>query len=239
MSKTNPNKSTQVHTIFQKIAPSYDKMNTIISLGTHQSWRKQATALAKLRPNSNILDVCCGTGDWTVALAHQINYTGHVTGLDFSDSMLTVAKEKIAKYHLTKKTSLIQGDAMQLPFADNQFDIVTIGFGLRNVSNALTALQEMLRVLKPEGQLICLETSQPTAPIIRQGWELYFGHVVPLLGKTLVNEKKEYTYLTDSTHNFVNYKQLAAMFRQAGFNRVHYRRIMLGAAAIHTGIKPN
>ncbi|WP_137596662.1 demethylmenaquinone methyltransferase [Paucilactobacillus kaifaensis] len=232
------NKSTQVHTIFQKIAPSYDKMNTIISLGTHQSWRKQATALAKLRPNSNILDVCCGTGDWTVALAQQINHKGHVTGLDFSDSMLAVAKEKIAKYQLDEKASLLQGDAMQLPFDDNKFDIVTIGFGLRNVANALVTLQEMFRVLKPGGQLICLETSQPTAPVIRQGWELYFGHIVPLLGKTLVNEKKEYTYLTDSTHNFVNYKQLASMFWQVGLKHVYYHRIMFGAAAIHTGIKP-
>lgn len=232
------NKATQVHTIFQKIAPSYDKMNTIISLGTHQSWRTRATASAKLRPNSHILDVCCGTGDWTITLAQQINRTGHVTGLDFSASMLTVAKEKITDLHLNSKVSLMQGDAMRLPFRDNQFDIVTIGFGLRNVSNALIALQEMWRVLKPGGQLICLETSQPTAPVIRQGWELYFGHLVPLLGKALVDEQQEYTYLTDSTHNFVNYQQLAAMFWQIGFKHVYYRRIMLGAAAIHSGIKP-
>lgn len=127
---------------------------------------------------------------------------------------------------------------MQLPFESNQFDIVTIGFGLRNVADASSTLREMLRVLKPGGQLVCLETSQPTAPIIKQGWELYFGHIVPLLGKTLVNEQQEYTYLTDSTHNFVDYKQLAAMFKQAGFKQIFYRRIMLGAAAIHTGIKP-
>lgn len=230
-------KSAQVHSFFQKIAPSYDKMNSIISLGTHHSWRQHATNLLKLRPNSHVLDVCCGTGDWTIALAQQINQTGHVTGLDFSNSMLAVAQDKIAAQQLNSKITLLQGDAMKLPFENDQFDIVTIGFGLRNVADALKTLQEMVRVLKPGGQLICLETSQPTAPVIRQGWELYFGHLVPLLGKVLVNEKQEYTYLTDSTHNFVNYNQLASMFWQVGLKQVFYRRIMLGAAAIHTGFK--
>lgn len=230
-------KPEQVHSIFQKIAGNYDRMNSIISLGTHNSWRKDATSFINIRPNMNILDDCCGTGDWTVELSKHLGRNGSITGLDFSENMLEIAKRKLNQQPRAPKISLIQGDAMNLPFNDNQFDAVTIGFGLRNISDRTKALSEIYRVLKPGGQLVCLETSQPTAPGIRQGWQVYFGHIVPWMGKVLVNEKSEYTYLTDSTNNFVNPQILVEMFQETGFQNVYYSKLLFGSAAIHVGTK--
>lgn len=230
-------KATQVHHLFQTIAGNYDQMNNVISLGTHQSWRTKATSFMNLRPNYHVLDLCCGTGDWTIKLGQSLGRHGSVTGLDFSENMLNIARKKISQHDFKSSVKLMQGDAMHLPFADNQFDAVSIGFGLRNVSDRMQTLNEIYRVLKPGGQLTCLETSQPTTPVIRQGWELYFGHLVPLLGKVLVDEESEYTYLTQSTNTFVTPRQLASMFHKAGFKAVSYQKLLFGSATIHIGTK--
>lgn len=227
-----------VQNLFNKLAPTYDRMNNIISLGTHRYWRQQTTKMLPLFQGAQVLDDCCGTGDWTIATAEQVGPTGHVTGIDFSPEMLKVARQKIAKKHLENRIHLLQGDALALPFADNSFDFVTIGFGLRNVTDRNQALREIHRVLKPGGILGCLETSQPTLPIIHFGWQLYFRYLVPLFGKVFVNEYREYRYLQTTTQNFMNYQQLADRFRQSGFKDVHYRRFNLGAAAAHFGTKP-
>lgn len=237
MALTNQTPEDQVQDIFNRIAPQYDQMNSVISLGTHRIWRQQVMNAMTLRPGDFALDLCCGTGDWTLTLAQAVGPAGQVVGLDFSDVMLQEASRKVRAAHLSDRITLRQGDAMHLPYPDNSFNVVTIGFGLRNVPDANQVLREMARVVKPGGQVVCLETSQPTNPVIHAGWQLYFGHVVPLMGR-FAHHYQAYNYLQRSTHKFVTVTELATMFRTAGLQQVHYHQFNLGAAAVHLGTKP-
>ncbi|VDG21297.1 ubiquinone/menaquinone biosynthesis methyltransferase [Lactobacillus plantarum JDM1] [Lactiplantibacillus mudanjiangensis] len=227
-----------VQGLFDTIAPNYDRMNNIISLGTHRHWRRQTMAQIHLRPTDHVLDLCCGTGDWTIALAQELTATDGVIGLDFSAPMLKIAQQKVHQAHVDKQVWLRRGNAMHLPFHDNQFDVVTIGFGLRNLPDKVQGLAEIYRVLKPGGQLICLETSQPDQPLIKPVWQWYFTRVVPWFGRLFAHQYQEYAYLQETTRHFVSYRQLVTLFQQAGFTQVHYQRFNFGAAAAHFGTKP-
>lgn len=236
MALTNQTPEEKVQAIFNRIAPQYDQMNSVISLGTHRIWRQQVMQAMTVRPGDFALDLCCGTGDWTLALAQAVGPAGQVVGLDFSDVMLQEAQRKVRAANLRDRITLRQGDAMDLPYSDNSFNLVTIGFGLRNVPDANQVLREMTRVVKPGGQVVCLETSQPTNPVIHAGWQVYFGHVVPLMGR-FAHHYQAYNYLQQSTHQFVSAPELAAMFSAAGLTDVHYQTFNLGAAAVHFGTK--
>lgn len=238
MALTNRTPERTVAQLFDHIAPQYDQMNSLISLGTHRLWRQQVMDQMTVRPGDFALDLCCGTGDWTIALARAAGPRGHVVGLDLSHEMLAVATQKVRAAHLQSQIALRAGDAMHLPYPDNTFDVVTIGFGLRNVPDAQQVLAEMTRVVKPGGQVVCLETSQPTNPVIRIGWQAYFGHVVPLMGRVVAHHYQAYNYLQRTTHQFVSAQQLAVMFTAAGLQAVHYQKFNLGAAAVHFGRKP-
>ncbi|MBB1080266.1 bifunctional demethylmenaquinone methyltransferase/2-methoxy-6-polyprenyl-1,4-benzoquinol methylase UbiE [Limosilactobacillus sp. STM2_1] len=222
----------QVNALFSRVAPNYDLLNNVISLGTQKLWRKTLFNQLTINPHANALDVCCGTGDLTIELAKRIP-RGRVTGLDFNQKMLELAFEK------TKSIGnlfLIQGDAMKLPFDDNSFDIVTIGFGLRNVPDADQALSEIYRVLKPGGQFVSLEMSQPTNPIIKLGWKAYFT-AFPVMASLAGGHFKDYQYLKKTSQQFVSAHQLARMMRAVGFRKVHYQPLNFGAAALHFGDK--
>ncbi len=238
MALTNHTPEQSVQAIFDKIAPQYDQMNSVISLGTHRVWRKRVMTMMAVRPGDFALDLCCGTGDWTLALAHAVGPAGRVAGLDFSPVMLQEATAKVRAAKLNDRITLRQGDAMHLPYPDNSFNVVTIGFGLRNVPDANQVLREMARVVKPGGQVVCLETSQPTNPVIHAGWQVYFGHLVPLMGSVVAHHYQAYNYLQQSTHRFVSVTELAKMFREASLTHVHYHQFNLGAAAVHFGTKP-
>ena len=160
----NQAKKEQVHTVFQNISQKYDRLNNIISFEQHKVWRKHVMKTMNVQEGNKALDVCCGTADWTIALSEAVGTNGEVIGLDFSENMLEVGKQKTASLNNLK---LVHGDAMNLPFEDNTFDYVTVGFGLRNVPDYLAALKEMNRVLKTGGMVVCLETSQPTLPIFK------------------------------------------------------------------------
>ncbi|WP_125682141.1 demethylmenaquinone methyltransferase [Levilactobacillus yonginensis] len=237
MPLTNQTPEDQVQATFDGIAPQYDQMNNLISLGTHRLWRQRVMDATTIHSGDFALDLCCGTGDWTLALANAVGPAGRVVGLDFSGVMLREARPKVKAAGLTDRITLRQGDAMHLPYPDNSFNLVTIGFGLRNVPDANQVLREMTRVVKPGGQVVCLETSQPTNPVIHTGWQVYFGHIVPLMGK-LAHHYQAYNYLQQSTHQFVSVTELATMFRDAGLRQVHYQQFNLGAAAVHFGRKP-
>jgi len=229
-------KEQRVHNVFEKISDNYDKMNSVISFQQHIKWRKDTMRRMNVQPGSKALDVCCGTADWTIALAEAVGPTGKVTGLDFSQNMLNVGIEKVKDLGLEQVT-LIHGNAMELPFPDNSFDYVTIGFGLRNVPDYLQVLKEMHRVLKPGGIAVCLETSQPTLIGYKQLYYFYFRFIMPLFGKLLAKSYREYSWLHESARDFPGMRELVKLFEKAGFNEVKYKPYSGGAAAVHIGKK--
>lgn len=227
-------KEEKVHNVFEKISGDYDKMNSVISFKQHKKWRDDIMARMNVQEGDKALDVCCGTADWTIALANAVGPAGEVTGLDFSEGMLEAGRPKVQAYPNVK---LIQGNAMELPFPDNTFDVVTIGFGLRNVPDYLTVLKEMNRVLKPGGMIACLETSQTEIPVYRQLFRFYFKFIMPLFGKIFAKSYQEYSWLQESADDFPGMKELAQLFTEAGFVDVSYKPYSGGAAAGHVGYK--
>lgn len=229
-------KEEHVHNVFENIYQNYDKMNSVISFQQHKKWRRETMKKMNVQPGQTCLDLCCGTGDWTIALSKATGPEGRVIGLDFSHNMLQVAQEKVEHEQLAN-VELVQGNAMELPFEDNQFDYVTIGFGLRNVPDYVQVLQEMERVLKPGGMAVCLETSQPILPVYRQGYYIYFRYLMPLMGKFLAKSFKEYSWLQESARDFPGMNQLAQLFWSVGLVDVIYKSFTGGVAAAHIGIK--
>lgn len=229
-------KEERVHGVFEKISDNYDKMNSVISFQLHIKWRNETMKKMNVQPGSKALDVCCGTADWTIALAEAVGPSGEVVGLDFSKNMLKIGEEKIKNLSLSQ-ASLIHGNAMELPYKDNTFDYVTIGFGLRNVPDYLQVLKEMNRVLKPGGMAVCLETSQPTLIGYKQLYYFYFRFIMPVFGKLLAKSYKEYSWLQESARDFPGMKELARLFEKAGFSDVWCKPFSGGAAAVHIGRK--
>lgn len=229
-------KHEKVHQVFQTIYKKYDAMNSLISFNRHIAWRRKADACIAAEPGQRAIDVCCGTGDWTLSLAQMVGGDGQVVGLDFSTNMLKVAQSKVQAAGL-KNIELVTGDAMKIPFADSSFDRATIGFGLRNVPDYLTVLKEIYRVLKPGGRLVCLETSQPKIPVYRQVYFFYFRVIMPILGKLFAGSYKEYAWLNESTEKFPDRETLAALFKEAGFTDIRVLSLMGGIAAIHQADK--
>jgi demethylmenaquinone methyltransferase/2-methoxy-6-polyprenyl-1,4-benzoquinol methylase len=227
-------KEERVHSVFEKIYKNYDKMNSVISFQRHIAWRKETMKRMNVKKGSSALDVCCGTADWTIAMAEAVGTQGKATGLDFSNNMLKIGRGKIKDY---PNIELIHGNAMDLPFADNTFDYVTIGFGLRNVPDYMTVLKEMHRVVKPGGKVVCLETSQPTMIGFKQLYFGYFRYIMPLFGKLFAKSYKEYSWLQESARDFPGMRELAQMFSEAGFKNVEVKPFTGGVAAMHLGIK--
>ncbi|MFD1738556.1 demethylmenaquinone methyltransferase [Bacillus salitolerans] len=229
-------KEQRVHRTFEKISDKYDFMNSVISFQRHIAWRKKTMKIMNVQKGDSALDLCCGTADWTIALAGETGTQGKVVGLDFSHNMLEVGKKKVESLQLNQ-VELIHGNAMDVPFEDNSFDYVTIGFGLRNVPDYMNVLNEMYRVLKPGGMGVCLETSQPELPIIRQVYYLYFQHLMPILGKLFAKSYDEYSWLQESAKDFPGMTELANMFKDAGFSKVEVIPHTFGVAATHIGYK--
>lgn len=234
MALTNKVSEHDVRNVFNSIATDYDKMNSIMSLGTHNKWRTKATAMINNHPK-RILDLCCGTADWTIMLGKKFPLA-RVSGMDFSQEMLKIGQSKVGQSGL-ENVELLAGDAMNLTFLDNSFDVVTIGFGLRNVPDANAVLKEIYRVLKPGGQIVCLEAYKVETPVIRLGWKVYFDKLMPMMGKLFASKKNEYQYLDDSVNKFVSIPELVEMYHNAGFKNVRVKDLMLKSAAIHFGEK--
>lgn len=227
-------KEQRVHEVFEKISGNYDQMNSVISFQQHKNWRRDAMEKLQVGKGASAIDVCCGTGDWTIALAEATGENGRVVGLDFSQNMLNVGIDKTT--HLPQ-VEMVQGNAMSLPYPDNSFDYATIGFGLRNVPDYGQVLSEMHRVLKPGGVIACLETSQPNNLLFKPFFRLYFRFIMPVFGKLFAKSYKEYSWLQESAKGFPGMKQLAKLFTQVGFEKVKYKPYTGGAAALHLGVK--
>jgi demethylmenaquinone methyltransferase/2-methoxy-6-polyprenyl-1,4-benzoquinol methylase len=189
-------------------------------------------------PGDSAIDVCCGTGDWTIALA-RASGSGEIVGLDFSANMLAVAQEKTDKAGLAHQVKLVRGNAMELPFPDNTFDHATIGFALRNVPDLVHVLKEMKRVVKPGGQVVSLELSKPTWPPFRAVYYLYFHRILPWLGKILADRYEQYRWLPESLVHFPEYQELARIMKEdVGLADVRVYPLTGGICALHVGKKP-
>lgn len=235
--KEKTDKATFVLQLFDSIAQNYDRMNTLLSFYQHKRWRKFTMKKMGVKPGDSAIDVCCGTGDWTIALA-KASQTGQVVGLDFSVNMLKVAQQKIHEQGLEGQIELIEGDAMRLPFPDHSFDHATIGFALRNVPDLVQVLKEMKRVVKPGGQVVSLELSKPTWPLFRAVYLFYFERILPWLGKIFANQYKQYRWLPESLVHFPNYKELAHILEEeVGLADVEVYPLTGGITALHIGRK--
>ena len=216
--------ANEVRSMFDRIARVYDPMNRILTAGLDGRWRRR-TAEAVVGAGDRVLDACCGTGD--LALADE-RAGGAVTGLDFSEPMLERARKK------SDSVEWVQGDALALPFPDASFDVVTVGFGVRNVSDLEGGLAELRRVLRPGGRLGVLDITTPRG-VLRPFYSVWFDRVVPLLGKVLPGGTA-YTYLPASVRRFPSAEELAALIRAAGFEQVGYRLFAGGIVALHIGV---
>ncbi|UOQ47575.1 demethylmenaquinone methyltransferase [Gracilibacillus caseinilyticus] len=233
---TKQSKEEKVHQVFEKIYSNYDHMNSIISFQRHKKWRQDVMKKMQVKNGENALDVCCGTGDWSFALSEAVGENGEVIGLDFSQNMLSVAEER-KQQHPLENVKFVHGNAMDLPFEDNYFDYITIGFGLRNVPDYLQTLKEMHRVVKPGGKVVCLETSQPTGKLFRKIYYFYFKNIMPLFGKIFAKSYQEYVWLHESAKDFPGKEALKKLFEDAGLINVQYKSYTGGVAAMHLGEK--
>jgi demethylmenaquinone methyltransferase/2-methoxy-6-polyprenyl-1,4-benzoquinol methylase len=221
-----------VREMFSGIAGRYDLLNHLLSANIDKAWRRKVRVKLQTTlddTNAIVLDVACGTGDLAIELQRETKAT--IIGTDFCRPMLAIAREK------AESIPLVEGDAMELGFADNSFDAVTIAFGLRNLSNVADGLAEFSRVLKPGGKLVVLEFSSPIVPGFRGAFHFYFSKVLPRIGGVVSGSRGAYEYLPDSVSRFPDQKNLAAMMRNAGFVNVEYSNLTGGIAAIHTGEK--
>lgn len=224
--------AAEVREMFSGIAARYDLLNHLLSANIDKRWRRKVRAkLADILDDSSalVLDVACGTGDLSIELQWDAKAT--VMGTDFCRPMLAIAREK------ADAIPFVEGDAMNLGFADGTFDAVTIAFGLRNLSNVGDGLRELHRILKPGGKLVVLEFSSPSVPGFRHAFNFYFSKVLPRIGGIVSGSRGAYEYLPDSVSKFPDQKALAKMFRTTGFDRIEYQNLTGGIAAIHIGVK--
>jgi demethylmenaquinone methyltransferase/2-methoxy-6-polyprenyl-1,4-benzoquinol methylase len=223
----------QVNRMFDRIARHYDLLNSVMTAGLHHTWRKRAGDRAELSPGETALDICCGTGDLTIELASRVTPDGRVVGCDFSEPMLDLAREKASRDHATN-ARFEWADALNLPYDDQRFDAVTVGFGVRNLSDLNRGLTEMRRVLSPGGRLVILEITQPTRPPLSSFFSLWFDRIVPLLGR-LAGDPEAYSYLPESVRSFPSPLGLAEKMDAAGFERIRWSLLAGGIIAIHSG----
>lgn len=231
-------KSFYVHDMFTDIAGKYDFFNDVISFGMHRAWKNFVVEKAHLRKGNSALDLCTGTGDIAFKMAKQVGKDGRVIGLDFVQAMLDVANKRIEKENPENNLTFTLGDAMCLPFQDNQFDAVTVAYGLRNVQDIPTAINEMVRVAKTNGRIISLDLGKPRIQGYKQLYNFYFYKIMPAITSVFQGKKDAYNYLPNSLDEFPAQEGLIKIMKQAGLKDVKCYEFAGGAAAVHIGIKP-
>ena len=227
-------KSRRVRGVFDSVAERYDLMNDVLSMGLHRSWKAYAVAVAAVQPGMQVLDIAGGTGDLARAFAAQAGEQGRVVLTDINESMLRVGRDRLLDAGLV--LPVLACDAERLPFADASFDLVSVAFGLRNMTHKDLALAEMGRVLRPGGRLLILEFSQPAAPL-RKPYEWYSFKVMPLLGKLIARDGDSYRYLAESIRMHPDQEALKALMKAAGFGHVDIHNLAAGVVALHVGVK--
>lgn len=229
-------KKAAVESMFDSIAWRYDFLNHFLSFGIDRLWRRRAVRIiSRSYKNPDILDVATGTGDLAIA-AMKLRPSG-ITGIDISQKMLMIGKEKIEKKGFSGKIRLIQADSEKIPFGDNVFDVAMVAFGVRNFADPLKGLSEMQRVIRNEGMIMVLEFSKPSAFPFKQFYHFYFMNVLPFFGKLFSKDKAAYSYLPDSVMKFPDDEKFLDMLRLAGFSGTRQTKLTGGVASIYTGIK--
>jgi demethylmenaquinone methyltransferase/2-methoxy-6-polyprenyl-1,4-benzoquinol methylase len=227
-------KSKHVRRVFDSVASKYDVMNDLMSLGLHRLWKHYTTTVADIRPGYQVLDIAGGTGDLSMAFAKQVGPTGRVVHTDINEAMLRTGRDRLVDHGFNLPTLVC--DAEKLPFADNHFDVVSVAFGLRNMTHKDVALKEMCRVLKPNGKLLVLEFSKVAKPL-EKPYDWYSFNILPKLGNLVAGDDASYRYLAESIRMHPSQEELKQLMKQCGFGHVDFHNLSAGVVALHVGIK--
>jgi demethylmenaquinone methyltransferase/2-methoxy-6-polyprenyl-1,4-benzoquinol methylase len=227
-------KAQRVRGVFDSVAPRYDVMNDLMSMGLHRAWKAFTVLVADVKPGDRVLDIAGGTGDLAMAFARKVGPTGTVVHTDINEAMLRVGRDRLLDAGVVLPTFVC--DAEKLPFADGSFDRVSVAFGLRNMTHKEAALAEMARVLKPGGRLLVLEFSRVAQPLAK-AYDWYSFNVLPRLGQLVAGDSASYRYLAESIRMHPGQQELKALMQRSGFGHVDYHNLTGGVVALHVGIK--
>ena len=231
-------KAGKVAEVFHSVAGNYDLMNDLMSGGIHRLWKRVTIEMSGVRPGHSVLDIAGGTGDLAAKFSRIVGPEGQVVLADINDSMLKVGRDRLMDRGVVNNIQFAQANAQYLPFPDNSFDVITIAFGLRNVTDKDMALRSMLRVLKPGGKLLVLEFSKPPNALLSKIYDGYSFSILPKLGKLFANDADSYQYLAESIRMHPNQETLQGMMDNAGFANTDYHNMTGGIVALHRGVKP-
>ena len=227
-------KARRVRGVFDSVAGKYDLMNDLMSGGLHRAWKAYTVMVANLREGQRVLDIAGGTGDLALAFSKKVGTTGQVVHTDINEAMLRTGRDRLLDAGVILPTTVC--DAEKLPFPDGHFDVVSVAFGLRNMTHKDAALREMARVLKPGGKLLVLEFSQVAGPL-RKAYDLYSFKVLPRLGSLVAGDAESYRYLAESIRMHPNQQELKALMKSNGFGHVDFHNMTAGVVALHVGLK--
>ena len=231
-------KAQKVAEVFHSVAAKYDLMNDLMSGGIHRLWKHFTIESSGVRPGNRVLDIAGGTGDLTRQFSRLVGAQGEVVLADINASMLKVGRDKLLDNGVSSNVQFVQADAEKLPFLTNYFDVITIAFGLRNVTHKEEALRSMFRVLKPGGRLLVLEFSKPTSTLLSKVYDTYSFKILPLMGQLVTADADSYRYLAESIRMHPDQHTLKNMMVDAGFEQVSYHNMTGGIVALHRGVKP-
>ena len=229
----------RIRNLFAAIARYYDFLNSLLSLRRDRSWRRETVKASNVESTSKVLDVCTGTGELALAYADKISAQGFVIASDFCFEMLVIGDQKVKRRGRNVRTSFLTADTLTLPFLDDTFDVVSVGFGIRNVSDLEMGIREMVRVAAPGGRIVILEFTQPVNPLFRGLYYFYFTKILPFIGNRISGSDDDaYGYLPRSVMKFPNCDALKGVMEQCGLTDVRFYRKTFGIVAIHVGKKP-
>ncbi len=222
---------------FNRVAPKYDFMNSLLSMGIQHVWKRRAIRMLGIQPGEQVLDVCGGTGDLSILAGRRTGPSGRVVIYDINHAMIQAGRHKIDPYPELGHVTYTLGDAERIAFPDATFDVAMVGFGIRNVTHVKRGFREMHRVLKPGGRILCLEFSRPANPLFRSLYDFYSFNIMPLLGELIVGSAESYACLPETIRMFPLPDELSAILGELGFQQVRYRGMTNGIAVAHVGIK--
>ena len=231
-------KAGKVAEVFHSVAGKYDLMNDLMSAGVHRLWKRMTIEMSGVRRGNSVLDIAGGTGDLTAKFSRIVGPEGTVVLADINSSMLQVGRDRLMDRGVVNNVIFSQADAQYLPFPDNTFDVITIAFGLRNVTDKDMALRSMLRVLKPGGRLLVLEFSKPANPVLSKVYDTYSFSILSKLGKLFASDADSYQYLAESIRMHPDQETLQGMMDNAGFANTDFHNMTGGVVALHRGVKP-